>query len=58
VYAATEQMKGKSEGGFAIDWDELPDRSMIYRTIEGAEHRTAELLPREYGNRSIWGGWR
>ena len=29
VQAARDQIEGRSEDGFAIDWDELPDRSMF-----------------------------
>src|SRR5690606_41076749 len=29
VQAAMSQIEGTSEDGFAIDWDELPDRSMF-----------------------------
>lgn len=29
VQAARDQLEGRSEDGFAIDWDELPDRSMF-----------------------------
>lgn len=30
VQAAREQIEGKSSDGFAIDWSDLPDRSMIF----------------------------
>ena len=29
VQAARGKLEGRSEDGFAIDWDELPDRSMF-----------------------------
>jgi methylenetetrahydrofolate dehydrogenase (NADP+)/methenyltetrahydrofolate cyclohydrolase len=29
VQAARDQLEGRREDGFAIDWDELPDRSMF-----------------------------
>ncbi|HTN14814.1 MAG TPA: bifunctional methylenetetrahydrofolate dehydrogenase/methenyltetrahydrofolate cyclohydrolase FolD [Sphingomonadaceae bacterium] len=35
VQAAKEQLSGKSSDGFQIDWDDLPDRSMIFGQSEG-----------------------
>ncbi|MCB5426487.1 bifunctional methylenetetrahydrofolate dehydrogenase/methenyltetrahydrofolate cyclohydrolase FolD [Altererythrobacter sp. CC-YST694] len=34
VQAAKEQLSGKSSDGFQIDWDDLPDRSMIFSQSE------------------------
>ncbi|WP_082384634.1 bifunctional methylenetetrahydrofolate dehydrogenase/methenyltetrahydrofolate cyclohydrolase FolD [Erythrobacter sp. SG61-1L] len=34
VQAAKEQLSGKSSDGFQIDWDDLPDRSMIFGQSE------------------------
>jgi hypothetical protein len=35
VQAAREQLSGTSSDGYAIDWHELPDRSMIFGDREG-----------------------
>jgi methylenetetrahydrofolate dehydrogenase (NADP+)/methenyltetrahydrofolate cyclohydrolase len=35
VQAAREQLSGTSSDGFTIDWDDLPDRSMIFGDREG-----------------------
>jgi methylenetetrahydrofolate dehydrogenase (NADP+)/methenyltetrahydrofolate cyclohydrolase len=35
VQAAREQLEGTSSDGFTIDWDDLPDRSMIFGDREG-----------------------
>jgi methylenetetrahydrofolate dehydrogenase (NADP+)/methenyltetrahydrofolate cyclohydrolase len=35
VQAARSQLEGTSSDGFAIDWDDLPDRSMIFGERDG-----------------------
>ena len=35
VQAAREQFEGKSGDGYAIDWDDVPDRSMFTAEVSG-----------------------